>query len=138
MQSFVNDLQLQLSQLEINDTTMTNFAYDSFEQVLQNVLDKHAPATTRVRTVRPLSPWYNDEIKEARRIRRRLERKWQKHDTDENKKVYKEKHVTVNRLIQKAKECYYNEQLAAADNKRVFEIVNKLLNNGTKFNSTIM
>ena len=40
MPSFVNDLQLQLSQLEINDTTMTNFAYDSFEQVLQNVLDK--------------------------------------------------------------------------------------------------
>ena len=62
MPSFVSDLQVQLSQLEIIDTTMTNYAYDSFEQILPNVLDKHVPATTRVRTVRPLSRWYNDEI----------------------------------------------------------------------------
>ena len=34
--------------------------------------------------------------------------------------------------MQKAKECYYNEQLVAADNKRVFQIVNKLINDGTK------
>ena len=74
MPSFVNNLQVQLSQPEINNTTMTNYSCDSFEQIQQNVLDKHAPATTRVRAVRPLSPWYNDEIKEARRIRRRLER----------------------------------------------------------------
>ena len=111
-----------------------DFAYDSFEQTLQNVLDKHAPATKCARTVQPLSLWYNDEIKEARHIRRRLERKWQKHDTDENKKAYKEQHAIVNRLIQKAKECYYmyNEQLAATNNKQVFQIKYKLLNIGTK------
>ena len=106
--------------------------HETFELTLQNVLDKHAPPTTRVRTVRPLSPWYNDEIKEARRIRRRYERKWQKHDNEENRKAYKEQHITVNRLIRKAKESYYNEQLAAADSKRVFQIINKLLNKGAK------
>ena len=73
MPSFINDLQLQLSQLDIDDTTITNFSYDSFEQILLNVLNKHAPATTHVRTVRPLSQWYNDEIKEACCIRQRLE-----------------------------------------------------------------
>ena len=48
---------------------------------------------------RPLSPWYNDEIRDARRVRRRLERKWQKHNSDETRKAYKEQHIKVNKLL---------------------------------------
>ena len=51
---------------------------------------------------------------------------------EENRKAYKEQHIIVNKLIHQAKETYYKDNLAAADTKGVFQIINKLLNKGGK------
>ncbi len=132
MSNFTSDLETELSKLEINSNNNIDIVYDGFEKTLLRVLDLHAPATIRTRTIRPLSPWYTDEIKQERRIRRRLERKWNKHDSEENRRAYKDQHNKVNKLIAEAKENYYNSKLAAADTKGVFQIVNNLLRKGEK------
>ena len=41
-----------------------------------SLLDKHAPLQKKTITVHPWVPWFNDEIKEAKRLRRRNERIW--------------------------------------------------------------
>ena len=108
--------------MEINDTSNVNTVFDTFEEIILKVINSHAPPTTRIRTTRPLFPWYNDEIRDARRVRRRLERKWQKHNSDETRKAYKEQHIKVNKLIFSAKETFYKTKLATADSKTMFKI----------------
>ena len=137
MSDYVSDLQSELAKLEINETSNIDYAFDEFEQALLKVLDLHAPAITHTRSEIPLPPWYNDEIKHERRIRRRLERKWNKNDTEENKRAYKDQHNKVNKLIAEAKQSYYNSKLAAADSKGMFQTVNSLLNKGAKVSANM-
>ena len=44
-----------------------------YNSVLATILNKHAPVRRRVITIRPAAPWYTEEIKGEKRIRRRLE-----------------------------------------------------------------
>ena len=90
-------LQLQKPQLQqteikyrkLNDINMTSFNQDlevlNFDDdydlpVLidkyEKTLKEHAPLRRRLITIRPSSPWYNEEIGKEKRKRRRLERRW--------------------------------------------------------------
>ena len=44
----------------------------SYNKTLIAVLDKHAPVKTRTIVMRPHVPWYTDEIRQAKRERRKL------------------------------------------------------------------
>ena len=48
---------------------------DCYNTTLAGLLDRHAPLKTKTVTVRPQVPWYSEEIYEAKRVRRRAERK---------------------------------------------------------------
>ena len=41
---------------------------------LRSILDKHAPLKSKVMTVRPMVPWFNDSLKKQKAKRRKLER----------------------------------------------------------------
>ena len=47
---------------------------DCFNMTLADILDKHAPLKTRIMINCPRIPWYNDDIKQLKRKRRRLEK----------------------------------------------------------------
>ena len=47
----------------------TNYAVETIEAIV----DKHAPLTKRIVTVRPHTPWYNDSIRATKCLRRQLE-----------------------------------------------------------------
>jgi len=49
---------------------------DCYNTTLAGLLDRHAPLKTKTVTVRPQVPWYSEEIREAKRARRRAERRW--------------------------------------------------------------
>ena len=51
---------------------------DCYNTTLAELLDRHAPLKTKTVTVRRQEPWYSEEIREAKRARRRAERKWRK------------------------------------------------------------
>ena len=46
-----------------------------YDKTLQATLDKHAPLLTKTVVVSPRVPWFNEEIREAKRERRRAEKK---------------------------------------------------------------
>lgn len=48
---------------------------DCFNMTLTDILDKHAPLETRIIINRPRIPWFNDDIQQLKRKRRRLEKK---------------------------------------------------------------
>ena len=46
------------------------------DATLASVIDKHGPSKSKVIVERPCVPWFNDDIKEVKRKRRKAERKW--------------------------------------------------------------
>ncbi|XP_072042975.1 uncharacterized protein [Amphiura filiformis] len=98
---------------------------------LNQVLDKHAPVKNTTRS-RPSNPWYNEEIHQSRRFRRKLERKWRKSRLESDRQQYITQRTVTNEMIEMSKLNFYRNELENADNKTVFKKVNGLLNRDTK------
>jgi ERCC4-related helicase len=79
IESFKHDLKHELTNCNVDLSEDVNDVYNDLEMVLESVLDKHAPSTERTKTIRPVSPWYNDEIHQARQKRKRFERQKTSH-----------------------------------------------------------
>lgn len=50
----------------------------SYNNTLVAALDKQAPLMTRIIIQRPRVPWFSQEIREAKRQRRKAEKRWRK------------------------------------------------------------
>ena len=63
---------------------------------LSSLVEHHAPKVLRTITIRPNTAWYTEELRDAKRLRRRLERKSQSNKQDyDNKQAYHEQCATV-------------------------------------------
>ena len=47
-----------------------------YEHVFLSPIDLHAPLTVRMKACRRKEPWYNENIHEARALRRANEKRW--------------------------------------------------------------
>ena len=47
---------------------------EQYHDTLSSILDQHAPLITKTIRVRPNTPWFNEDIKQAKSERRRRER----------------------------------------------------------------
>jgi hypothetical protein len=72
MNSFNEDLKV----LDLNYDYDLSVLIDKYENALKETLQQHAPQKRRIITLRPLSPWYNEEIGQEKRNRRKPERRW--------------------------------------------------------------
>lgn len=72
--TFMEDLSA--SQLCQDPPSEPDKLVDCYNTTLAELLDRHAPLKTKIVTVRPQVPWYTEEIREAKRERRRAERRW--------------------------------------------------------------
>ena len=73
--AFVNDLNAVIA--ESPSPTAENA--DQYFASLSSILDIHAPAKKRMIRERPSAPWFSlvgEELLEAKRVRRREERRW--------------------------------------------------------------
>ena len=78
-----------------------------YNQVLKELLDKHGPSRTQAIAHRPLQPWMNDAILEARRNCCNAERLYRKGNTILLRQSYKHQCEVVKDLVEKAKKSYY-------------------------------
>jgi hypothetical protein len=110
---------------EFSDISSAVLAYN---QVLSELLDKHAPLQEHSFTVRKNSPWYNSEIGDAKRARRKAERLYRRTNLTVHKEIFYEAQQHVTNLIESAKRKYYSTKVdEAADQKALFKIVDSLL-----------
>ena len=102
---------------------------DQFNSTLQSMIDNHAPIIRKSVTLRPYAPWFTDEIKVAKRKRRKLERRWRAHNTEANHLLYTEHSREVNDLIRCAKENQFSSIIESnqGDQKILFKAVNNFL-----------
>ena len=96
---------------------------------LSSLIDMHAPLKTRSLLIKARAPWYNAEVAEAKRLRRKLERQWRRTKLVVHQEMYKAQKVRVNSLIHEVRAAYYNGKITecAGNQKSLYKIVDKLL-----------
>ena len=74
----IGDLEANLKR-EINRYGTLDELTNRYITDLTSLLDVHAPLQQRLFLLRPQSPWYNEKLCYAKRIRRKLEGVWRTH-----------------------------------------------------------
>ncbi|XP_041467318.1 uncharacterized protein LOC121417647 [Lytechinus variegatus] len=98
------------------------------DMVTTEVLDRHAPLSTCSSRVRHRPRWYNAAVDDARRQRRRSERKWRKSKTNDDLVQYEMAQEMVRSTVCEAKKDYLKESLSSNSPREVFSSINMLLN----------
>ena len=94
-------------------------------------MDKHAPLQSRTIVSRPRVPWYNDEIRQAKRDRRKAEKKWRRTKLHSDLTEFQIKRNTVTNLLYKARREFYTPDFIAEnshDQRKLFRASKRLLN----------
>ena len=102
----------------------------SYNKTLLAVLDKHAPVKTRTIVMRPQVPRYKDEIRQAKRERRKAERRWRFSKIDSDLAVFKVKRNAVNNLMNKARQAFYTKLIEdnSCNQRKLFRASKSLFN----------
>ena len=101
----------------------------NYNEVLQNIVDKHAPEKTRVVTIGPEAPWYNSNLAEEKRLKRKFERKYNKSKLAVDKELYWHQRDKYNNLLNTTKQDYFKNKIeSASSTKEFFKVCNNLLN----------
>ena len=102
----------------------------SYNNTLMAALDKHAPLMTRTIVQRPRVPWFSQEIREAKRQRRKAEKRWRNSRLDSDLAVFKAKRNFTTRLMNKARREFYSNFIDenGGDQKKLFRASQRLFN----------
>lgn len=94
-----------------------------YTATLSALLDRHAPLKTRRRETRPVVPWYNETIDQAKRDRKKAERKWRKKKAADDLLDFKSKRNHVTHLMNKPRWDFYSEFMTenGADQRKLFK-----------------
>ena len=87
------------------------YAVDTHNTCLTAIIHKHAPIKIHTVIIRPHTPWYNDDIRPQKRLRRQLESKWRKSGMESVRLAYCQ---LVTSIIHTAKLEYHKRQITCA------------------------
>ena len=127
IESFTQDIEE--SKLIQNPPSDLEQLVSTYQSTLSEIFDKHAPEIEKNFKPRPDSPWYNEEIRKAKRERRKAERKYRKKKETGYREALKAKEREVNKLCHEAKKEYYNRKISEGEenSKDLFKLTNTLL-----------
>ncbi|XP_030851782.1 uncharacterized protein LOC115928576 [Strongylocentrotus purpuratus] len=127
-EQFRSGVHESLSEIDIEDSSISS-SVERYDLSLTSLLDKLAPKKTRSVIIKPSSPWMTEKIHAAKCLRRRLERKWRRTRSEEDRKSYVTQRQVVSQEIEKAKTEYYSECVAECEGnqRRLFTVVDALL-----------
>ena len=82
--------------------------------------------------MRPLVPWFSEDIREARRERRRAERKWRRSQCVRDLLEFKTKRNFTTYLMNEARRKFYSDFIVenSSNQRKLFSATKKLLNQG--------
>ncbi|XP_033636732.1 uncharacterized protein LOC117297694 [Asterias rubens] len=94
--------------------------------VLQELMDSHAPEKTIQVSQRPFAPWYDDNVAESKRQKRRAERRSAKTGLMIDKELYKEACRSYSKTLFQSKSQYMKQEIEQLNNKGLFQFVHRL------------
>ena len=115
-------LKESLANQDLSVKTDIDEMVDIYNSTLKDIYDKLAPVQTRVVNYHPWDPWYNEDLREAKREKRKAERKFRKTKLRLNKQMYIKACERYNRLLENCKTSYYKNKIEGADRNRLYYI----------------
>ena len=101
---------------------------DVYDTGLRQVLDRHAPLTTRRVSDRPSAPWMTDGIKAAKRELRRAKRQWRDTRLTVHREIYTKQRGVVKTLVRAARKLHFSARTEKRSNtKQLFSVSSGLL-----------
>jgi hypothetical protein len=126
----MNDFESDLQSSSLNgifSSSTTEDAVHIYNRELSALLDKHAPVITKTVFIHPDTPWYNEQIDEAKKERRAAEQTWRKSKLTVHREIFIEKKENVNQLIKSAKETHYSDMITqSSDQGMLFRVIDKI------------
>ena len=100
-----------------------------YNSTLASTLDRHAPLITKTIPARPLIPWFNDDIKEVRRQRRRAKRRWRRIGLEVDFLAYKAINNNTNNPMNEARKLFFKDFVKenSTDQRKLFLVTERLL-----------
>ena len=120
LDAFQKDIWFVSSKILVDDL---DGVINVFDDTLCLLLNKYAPEQTRNITLRPHAPWFSDELRELKRVKRRCERKFQSTKLTIDKRIYYQACRNYNRLLEVSKSKYLKDKFNTSDMKQVFKFV---------------
>ena len=132
----IEDFKLDLATSELckYSPDSLNDLIKCYNDTLYQVLEKHAPPRSKVIRSRPLVPSFNADIKNARREKRKAERKWRRSGKHDDMLSYKQIKKRKNRLMNEARTQCYRDCINdnSSNQKKLFAAANTLLDQRKK------
>ena len=127
----VDDFRKDIESSSLIDTSNTSLSclVNSYDKVLRELLDKHAPQKKITVTQRPNAPYYTDEIRAEKRKKRKLERQWKRTKLTVHKEMFTTQCKLVSTMLSESKKSHYQNviQENEGDQKKLFKVVTNLL-----------
>ena len=105
-------------------------SYNKFKVPAEALLNTLAPEVTmKVKSKKNAPKWIDEEYKKERAERRKLERKWKKSKSDEDREQYVQKRNLCAKLSLTKQEKYFSSIIESSNNqqKTLFKVVNEVL-----------
>ena len=108
-----------------------------YNESLRSQLDMYAPVLTRDINVRPLAAWFNEDIRNAKRLRRNAEKTWRATKLPVDLAAFKKERNRVVNLMNETRRVYYKQfdvnynqfiEDNSKDQRRLFTASKSLLN----------
>lgn len=105
-----------------------------YDKKMRTVLDKTVPLQKKEIRLRPKSPWYTNELCEAKEDRRKAERLMRKSNLEVHRQIYQETCKRAANLLLQCKKSYYSTRIEETcnDPKQLYRITNSLMGNGSE------
>ena len=91
---------------------------ENSKDIMSSKYNEKCPEIEKIVTVRERAKWYNIELSEARKQKRKMEDKWKRNKSTENWNNYKRARNRYNMLVEKNKKKYYNETFQNRSNSK--------------------
>ena len=114
---------------EFNATSCPRNYLRHLQRTSRECLTSTTSPQTKVVTVRPMYPWYNKAIRDAKRKQRQLDCQWRRTKLTIHRDLYTSQRELVHRLIISKKRRSYSHKVedCASNQKQLFNIVGGLL-----------
>ena len=112
----------------LNEFSSIDEQIKSFNDTTEAICMDVAPVIFKTVHPRPRQRWYNEELRELKRVKRRAERKWMKQRNQADYEQYRIVKIEYSSRIKEVRTEFYKQAFAANANnlKETFNIVNRI------------
>jgi len=118
-----------ISSLLLDLLDYVNHLVDFYDSTLRDIVDEHAPLSTKVMPRRSMLPLYNKNIQTPKRNIMHSERLWINTSLCVHSEMFNVSIILVKNTLASAKSEYYNKKIKASqgNQRTIFSVVNKVL-----------